>query len=106
MKFHLRSKSARLKERLAWQQVGLVAGYLAGQHFVGLNDLHYGYWLDGVEPCVKNLAVAQEEYSKLLLKHIPAGTRRVLDVGCGAGGLASQLVAQVTKLIASVRVRF
>jgi SAM-dependent methyltransferase len=94
MTFHVRSKSARRKERLAWQHVGLVAGFLAGRHFVGLNDLHYGYWLDGVEPCLKNLALAQEEYSKFLLNHIPCDARRILDVGCGAGGLASKLVAR------------
>jgi SAM-dependent methyltransferase len=94
MKFHLRSKSARRKERLAWQHVGLVAGFLAGRHFVGLNDLHYGYWLDGIEPCVKNLAAAQEEYSKFLVSHIPMGARRILDVGCGAGGLAAKLITR------------
>src|SRR4051794_25124600 len=94
MKFHLRSKSAHRKERLAWQHVGLVAGFLAGRHFVGLNDLHYGYWVDGVEPCIKNLAAAQEEYSKFLLSHIPTEARRILDVGCGAGGLASKLLAR------------
>jgi cyclopropane fatty-acyl-phospholipid synthase-like methyltransferase len=94
MAFHIRSKAARRRERLAWQHVGLVAGFLAGRHFVGLNDLHYGYWCDGVEPCLKNLAVAQEEYSRFLLSHIPTGARRILDVGCGAGGLAAKLVAR------------
>jgi SAM-dependent methyltransferase len=94
MTFHIRSKAARLKERLAWQNVGLVAGFLAGRHFVGLSDLHYGYWHDGMEPCMKNLAVAQDEYSKFLLDHIPASAKRVLDVGCGAGGLAAKLIAR------------
>ena len=98
MTLHLRSKSSRRRERLAWQHVGLVAGFLAGRHFVGLNDLHYGYWLDGVEPCLKNLADAQEEYSKFLLSHIPVGVTRILDVGCGAGGLASKLIARGHKV--------
>jgi cyclopropane fatty-acyl-phospholipid synthase-like methyltransferase len=94
MAFHFRSKAARRTERLAWQHVGLVAGFLAGRHFVGLNDLHYGYWLDDVEPCIRNLAAAQNEYSKFLISHIPKDVRRILDVGCGAGGLASKLIAQ------------
>ncbi|WP_217631254.1 bifunctional 2-polyprenyl-6-hydroxyphenol methylase/3-demethylubiquinol 3-O-methyltransferase UbiG [Modestobacter sp. DSM 44400] len=29
-------------------------------------------------------------YHRLLLRHVPAGTGRVLDVGCGAGSLASK----------------
>jgi cyclopropane fatty-acyl-phospholipid synthase-like methyltransferase len=98
MAFHIRSRSARLKERLAWQHVGLVAGFLAGRHFVGLNDLHYGYWLDGVEPCLKNFADAQEEYSKFLLNHIPSDAGHILDVGSGVGGLASKLVGRGHKV--------
>ncbi len=92
MTFHIRSKTARRKERRVWQNVSLAAGFLAGRHFVGLNDLHYGYWQEGLEPCLKNLAAAQEEYSKILLEHIPRYARRVLDVGCGAGGIASKLL--------------
>jgi len=30
-------------------------------------------------------------YQRLLLRHVPPGCRRVLDVGCGAGGFAVQL---------------
>lgn len=30
-------------------------------------------------------------YQHLLLRHVPPGCRRVLDVGCGAGGFAVQL---------------
>ena len=43
------------KNRGTWQQVSLVAGFLAGRHFVGANDLHYGYWIDGLEPIIRNL---------------------------------------------------
>ena len=32
-------------------------------------------------------------YQRLLLRHVPAGTRRVLDVGCGAGALAVRLAS-------------
>jgi SAM-dependent methyltransferase len=85
-------KSRNRRKRGEWQHVGLVAGFIAGKHFVGANDLHYGYWLDGVEPQVRNLPAAQEEYSRFLLSHIPADSHRILDVGCGAGGLAAKLV--------------
>lgn len=88
------SKSARRKKRGEWQHVGLVAGFIAGKHFVGANDLHYGYWLDGVEHQIRNLPTAQEAYSQFLLSHIPADAKRILDVGCGAGGVAASLVAR------------
>jgi len=89
-----RSKNVRRENREAWQQVGLVAGFLAGRHFVGTKDLHYGYWQDDVEPIIRNLPRAQEEYCQFILKHIPADAKRVLDVGSGAGSVAAQLVAR------------
>ena len=94
MPFLIRSKTGRRQNRGAWQQVGLVAGFLAGRHFVGANDLHYGYWVDGLEPLIRNLPRAQEEYCRFLLEHIPADAHRILDVGCGAGGVASNLLAR------------
>src|SRR6185312_3687416 len=93
-----RSKSVRRERREAWQQVGLVSGFLAGRHFVGTEDLHYGYWLDDVEPIIRNLPHAQEEYCKFILKHIPADAERLLDVGSGAGSVAAQLVARGQKV--------
>jgi SAM-dependent methyltransferase len=94
MVFPLRSKAAKLKARGAWQQVSLVAGFLAGKHFLGAHDLHYGYWIDGLEPILRNLPRAQEEYCRFLLGHIPTDARRILDVGCGAGGVAAKLIAR------------
>ncbi len=92
MPFLIRSQSLRRKKRDAWQQVGLVAGFLAGRHFVGATDLHYGYWSDGVEHTIRNMPRAQEDYCRHLLDHIPPGLTRILDVGCGAGGVANKLV--------------
>ncbi|HEX4415343.1 MAG TPA: class I SAM-dependent methyltransferase [Lacipirellulaceae bacterium] len=93
MPFLIRSQSTRRKRnRDAWQQVGLVSGFLAGRHFVGATDLHYGYWSDGVEHTIRNMPRAQEDYCRFLLEHIPAGHKKILDVGCGAGGVAEQLV--------------
>jgi SAM-dependent methyltransferase len=92
MPFLIRSQALRRKKRDAWQQVGLVAGFLAGRHFVGATDLHYGYWSDGIEHTIRNMPRAQEEYCRFLLEHIPPELDRILDVGCGAGGVASKLV--------------
>src|SRR4029079_3152702 len=92
MPFLIRSQTLRRKNRDAWQQVGLVAGFLAGRHFVGATDLHYGYWSDGVDHTIRNMPRAQEDYCSFLLEHIPPGLNRILDVGCGAGGVASRLI--------------
>lgn len=98
MPFLIRSKTIRRKKRGAWQQVALVGGFLAGRHFVGAHDLHYGYWTEGNEHIVRNLPRAQEEYCRFLLEHIPRDAKRVLDVGCGAGGVAERLAARGHKV--------
>jgi SAM-dependent methyltransferase len=98
MPFLIRSKAVRRERREAWQQVGLVSGFLAGRYFVGTKDLHYGYWQDDVEPNIRNLPRAQEEYCQFILKNIPAEAQRVLDVGCGAGSVAAHLVARGQKV--------
>jgi SAM-dependent methyltransferase len=94
MPFLIRSHSSRRRNREAWQQVGLVSGFLAGRHFVGTKDLHYGYWLDGVEPIIRNLPRAQEDYCQFILQHIPIDAERILDVGSGAGSVAAHLIAR------------
>lgn len=90
----LRHIAAREKSRREWQHVGLVAGFLAGRHFIGTKDLHYGYWEDGVDPSFANLPRAQEAYSEFLLKHIPWTSKKILDVGSGAGTLAEKLTTR------------
>jgi 2-polyprenyl-3-methyl-5-hydroxy-6-metoxy-1,4-benzoquinol methylase len=92
MRFHITSRSARRRNRAAWQEVSLAAGFLAGRYFVGTSDLHYGYWPEGLSPQIRNLPRAQEIYSSLLLDHVPANARRVLDVGCGGGSIAASLI--------------
>lgn len=67
-------------------------GYVIGRHFFGMEDLHYGYWSDGVAVEIANLAGAQAAYTDVLMSHIPAGVRSILDVGCGAGNTARRLV--------------
>lgn len=80
--------------RRAWQHLGLSAGFIAGRHFLGLTDLHFGYWSDRLTPCIHNLKAAQEEYSAFVLEHIPVNATRLLDVGSGAGGFARRLLSQ------------
>ncbi len=74
------------------KEVGLVAGLNLFHFFLGSKDLHYGFWQDDLEVCIQNLPRAQKCYSDFLIGHIPEGVSRVLDVGCGAGGVASELI--------------
>jgi SAM-dependent methyltransferase len=76
------------------REVGLVAGLNLFSYFLGTRDLHYGLWQDDLEVCIQNLPAAQQRYSEFLISHIPEGVKRILDVGCGAGGLASELLAR------------
>ncbi len=76
------------------KEVGLVAGLNLFHFFLGSRDLHYGLWKDDLEVTIQNLPEAQRRYSDFLLSHIPDGVKRVLDVGCGAGGVASELIAR------------
>lgn len=57
----------------------------------GLKYLHYGYF-DGLPTTLDALPEAQEIYVQQVLSHIPADVKKVLDVGCGAGGVALNLV--------------
>lgn len=76
------------------KEVGLVAGLNLFHFFLGSRDLHYGLWQDDLEVCIQNLPEAQKRYSDFLLSHIPEGVNRILDVGCGAGGVACELIAR------------
>jgi SAM-dependent methyltransferase len=76
------------------REVSLVAGYNLINYFLGTRDLHYGYWQDDLEVCIQNLPEAQRRYTDFLLSHIPDGVSRVLDVGCGAGGIAAELLTR------------
>lgn len=73
-------------------EFGLALGFIVGHHFLDMDDLHYGYWPAGLEVVPRNLAAAQAHYTDLILSHIPAGVRTILDVGCGAGNNARKLI--------------
>ncbi|MDJ0832631.1 MAG: class I SAM-dependent methyltransferase [Gammaproteobacteria bacterium] len=79
-------------EKVDSKEIGLVAGLNLFNYFLGTKDLHYGFWQDDLEVTVQNLPEAQQRYSKYLIGHIPGDVKSILDVGCGAGGLASELL--------------
>ena len=56
------------------------------------NELHYGYWPEGMEIRLGNLVEAQARYTEHLMAQIPEGVERILDVGCGTGHLMSLLL--------------
>lgn len=63
-----------------------------------MQDLHYGYWPPDLAVAPRNLAQAQANYTDLLMSHIPAGVRTILDVGCGAGNTARKLIERGFKV--------
>ena len=71
---------------------------MIGHHFLNMQDLHYGYWPEGLERVPQNLALAQAHYTDFLISHIPAGVKSVLDVGCGAGNTARKLIERGYKV--------
>ena len=74
------------------KEVGLVAGLNLFNFFLGTRDLHYGLWEEDLEVKLQNLPEAQRRYSEFLIGHIPQDVKSILDVGCGAGGLAAELL--------------
>lgn len=73
------------------REVGLEAGLMIFKFFLKTEYLHYGYFINGLEADVTNLKKAHENYTTMLLSHIPAGTKTILDVGCGSGKTAQVL---------------
>ena len=69
-------------------------GLILGQQVLNVDDLHYGYWSDDLEPSFANLPEAQQRYTENLLEAFPpaAETGRVLDVGCGTGNTMKALI--------------
>lgn len=76
------------------KEVGLEIGLMIFKFFLKTEYLHYGYFIDGLEADVTHLKKAQEHYAALLFSHIPEGTKTILDVGCGSGKTAQQLIAR------------
>lgn len=60
--------------------------------FFDSDYLHYGYWTPGLEVKAPNLKQAQADYVNYLIKHIPPDIVSILDVGCGTGKVAEELI--------------
>jgi len=74
------------------KEVGLEIGYLVFKFFLKSECLHYGYFSDGLEADVANLNEAQSRYTNLIINSVPEGVHTILDVGCGAGKVAYELI--------------
>jgi SAM-dependent methyltransferase len=74
------------------REIGLEIGHIVGKGLFQLDHLHYGLWKKGLEPSILNLHIAQDEYCKFIISHIPAEVKSILDVGCGAGAFSKRLV--------------
>ena len=74
------------------RELGLEVGSICGQYFLKLEHLHYGYWTGDIEIDIANLHIAQDEYAKFVISHIPDGVKSILDVGCGTGQIAKKLL--------------
>lgn len=79
------------KVKVDSKEVGLIAGLNVLNFFLGTKDLHYGLWGDDLEVKVQNIPEAQKRYSEFLISHFPDEVKTILDVGCGAGGVATEL---------------
>lgn len=66
-------------------------GLRFAQKVFGLEYLHYGYFTEGMAHDLATLPKAQEAYVEKVLSKIPGDTKKVLDIGCGAGGVAKKL---------------
>ena len=74
------------------REIGLEVGYLCGNYFLKLDHLHYGYWTDDLEVDIANLHIAQDNYAKFVISHIPDNVKTILDVGCGTGRIDKILI--------------
>ena len=85
-------KKKKKAKKIISRELGLEVGSICGRYFLRLKHLHYGYWTNGLEVNVWNLHLAQDEYVKFIVSHIPGGVKTILDVGCGTGELAETLL--------------
>jgi SAM-dependent methyltransferase len=77
-----------MAQKVSTRELGLILG----ARLLKTEDLHYGYWADGLEVTLANLPIAQAAYCDYLLGKIPPGVKTILDVGCGTGHVAQLLV--------------
>ena len=64
------------------------------QKLLNLEYLHYGYFENGLKPSIDNLPKAQAAFTQKVIKELPNKINKILDLGCGTGGVASQLISK------------
>ena len=74
------------------KEVGLDLSVALAKYFFNTDYLHYGFWTSDLKLDVSNLAKAQENHSNFLISKLPEKIDKILDVGCGTGKLAAQLM--------------
>lgn len=66
--------------------------YVFLRYFFETEYLHFGYWDEGVALKFANLKKAQRRYVDEVFKLIPDDVESILDVGCGSGAMAAELL--------------
>jgi len=66
--------------------------YVFNRYFFENEYMHFGYWEDGLDVKYLNLKQAQERYVQEIFRLLPEDVESILDVGCGSGEMASQLI--------------
>ena len=61
------------------REIGLEIGSICGKYFLKLDHLHYGYWTGDIEIDIANLRIAQGEYAKFVISHIPEGVKTISE---------------------------
>ena len=64
----IRNIMAKRIKKVDSKEVGLEIGLHVFKFFLGTEYLHYGYFVDGLEPAVANLKKAQENYAEMVGK--------------------------------------
>lgn len=60
--------------------------------FFDSDYMHYGYWTPELEVKATNLKRAQENYTQFTFSHLPKDIKSIVDIGCGSGKVAEELI--------------
>jgi 2-polyprenyl-3-methyl-5-hydroxy-6-metoxy-1,4-benzoquinol methylase len=90
--------SKKKNHKVDSKEVGLELLLRLFNFFLKTEYLHYGYFINGLEADTVNLRKAHENYAELLFSNIPKGIKTILDVGCGSGKMAQQLLERGYKV--------
>ena len=91
-------KKDKSKRKVDSKEIGLEAGLMVMKFFLKTEYIHYGYFTNGLAADVTNLKKAQDNYAEMLFSNIPSGTVTILDVGCGSGKTAFELINRSYKV--------